>query len=351
VRQSAETGEVTVNATARPMYGVETLITPQPSVLLGIPFDRPIIGYGGTTVNTLRLWEAGAPHIVDFSEFSSGDFVAVVYHKITAEILTRVLYPDDSIVSGRTLRFAQEYFLVACSLADIVARFRRRGNDRQALPDGVAIHLNGTHPAMAVVELMCLLPDQGGFGWDQAWELTTRALAYTNHTFLPEALEKWPVELFEMMLPQQLESVCEINLRLLDAVRMRFPGGDRRLVRMSLIDETPIKQVRMANLAIVGGHSTNGLAASHSELRRTTVVKDFADVFPERFNNKTNGATPRRWLLLGNPDLSKLITEAIGDGWVTDLFPFRHLVPLADDAAFKAAFCQAKHTAKLRLPD
>jgi glycogen phosphorylase len=351
VRQSAETVEVTINATARLTHGVETLVAHHPSVQLGIPFDRPVFGYGGKTINTLRLWEAATPNAFDFGEFSSGDFVASVHQKIAAEHLTRVLYPDDSTERGRTLRFAQEYFLVACSLADIVARFRRRGNDWHALPDKVAIQLNDTHPAMAVAELMRILLDQGALGWDKAWDLTTRTLAYTNHTLLPEALEKWPVELFEMMLPRQLEIVYEINRRFLDAVRTRFPGDDARTARMSLIEETPRKQVRMANMAIVGSHSTNGVAAMHSELLRTTVVKDFADMLPERFNNKTNGVTPRRWLLLANPDLSNLITEAIGDEWVTDLSQLRHLVPLADDSAFMSRFRQAKRAAKLRFAD
>jgi glycogen phosphorylase len=240
---------------------------------------------------------------------------------------------------------------VACSLADIVARFRRRGNDWQALPDKVAIQLNDTHPAIAVAELMRILLDQAGLGWDEAWDLTTRTLAYTNHTLLPEALEKWPVELFELMLPRQLEIVYEINRRFLEAVQRQFPADDARTARMSLIEETPSKKVRMANLAIVGSHSTNGVAAIHSELLRTTVVKDFADMFPERFNNKTNGVTPRRWLLLANPELSKLITETIGEGWVLELDELKRLLPYADDPAFIKAFLEAKRAAKLRFTD
>ena len=204
---------------------------------------------------------------------------------------------------------------------------------------------------MAVAELMRILLDQAGLGWDEAWDLTTRTLAYTNHTLLPEALEKWPVRFFEIVLPRHLEIIYEINRRFLDEVRTRFPGDEGRVVRMSLIEETPVKQVRMAHLAIVGTHSTNGVAAIHSELLRTTVVQDFADMFPERFNNKTNGVTPRRWLLLANPDLAGLITEAIGDGWITDLTQLRHLLPLADDAAFVADFRQAKRAAKVRFAD
>ena len=351
VARPADTVEIPMHATARLDNGVETLVANQPVVLLGIPFDRPVVGYGGKTINTLRLWEAGTPHDFDFGEFSSGDFVGAVHDQIAAETLTRVLYPDDSIDRGRALRFAQEYFLVACSLADIVARFRRRGNDWHALPEKVAIQLNDTHPAMAVAELMRILLDHARLGWDEAWDLTTRTLAYTNHTLLPEALEKWPVHFFEVGLPRHLEIIYEINRRFLDNVRTRFPEDEARVVRSSLIEETPVKQVRMAHLAIVGSHSTNGVAAIHSRLLRTTVVQDFADLFPERFNNKTNGVTPRRWLLLTNPDLAGLITEAIGDGWITDLSQLRHLLPLADDAAFVADFQQAKRAAKARFAD
>ena len=237
----------------------------------------------------------------------------------TAESLTRVLYPDDSTSMGQGLRFVQEYFLVACSLADLVRRFRRSNADWNTLPEKVAIQLNDTHPTMAVPELMRILLDEAQLGWDQAWDITQRTLAYTNHTLLPEALEKWPVAWFEMLLPRHLEIIYEINRRLLDAVRARFPGDEGRVARISLIEEGPTKHVRMANLAIVGSHSTNGVAAIHSELLRTMTVKDLAEMFPERFSNKTNGVTPRRWLLLANPALARTITEAIGDGWITDL--------------------------------
>ena len=286
----------------------------QPTHLLGVPYDRPVVGYGGRTINTLRLWQAATPDVFDFGEFSGGDFFGAVSDRVLAESVTRVLYPDDSTPRGRSLRFLQEYFLVRCSLADIVARFRRRGNDWPALPDKVAIQLNDTHPAMAVPELMRILLDEAKLGWDQAWDLTVRTLAYTNHTLLPEALEKWPVELFEALLPRHLEIIYEINRRFLDDVRAAHPGDDAKVARMSLIEEAPARKVRMANLAIVGTHSTNGVAAIHSELLRTTTVPDFAAMFPDRFNNKTNGVTPRRWLLLANPDLAKLLTEAVGDG-------------------------------------
>jgi len=351
VARPEEIVPVKFNASIRLENGVERVFDNQPAILLGTPYDRPVIGYGGKTINTLRLWEASAPEAFDFDEFSSGDFVGAVHQKIVAESLTRVLYPDDSTERGRSLRFAQEYFLVVCLLADIMARFRRRGNEWQDLPEKVAIQLNDTHPAMAVAELMRILLDQAGLGWEEAWDLTTRTLAYTNHTLLPEALEKWPVRLFELMVPRHLEIIYEINRRFLHAVQTSFPSDDARTARMSLIEETPVKQVRMAHLAIVGSHSTNGVAAIHSELLRTTVVKDFADMFPERFNNKTNGVTPRRWLLLANPDLSHLITEAIGEGWVIDLAKLQQLVPFADDPAFLSAFRQAKRAAKLRFAD
>jgi starch phosphorylase len=323
----------------------------RPTQMVGIPYDRPVVGYGGRTINTLRLWKAGSATDFKFGEFSGGDFFGAVSDRILAESLTRVLYPDDSTPRGRSLRFLQEYFLVRCSLADIVARFRRRGNDWPALPDKVAVQLNDTHPAMAVPELMRVLLDEARLGWDQAWDLTVRTLAYTNHTLLPEALEKWPVELFEDLLPRHLEIVYEINRRFLADVSAKHPGDEDRLTRVSLIEETPGRKVRMANLAIVGTHSTNGVAAIHTQLLRTKTVADFAELFPERFNNKTNGVTPRRWLLLANPDLAALLTEAVGDGWVADLSQLRQLDPLADDAGFRGKFLAAKRGAKGRFVD
>ena len=319
--------------------------------LIGIPFDRPIVGYGGKTINTLRLWAAAAPDYFDFQEFSSGDFVGALAGTLAAESLTRVLYPDDSTSMGQGLRFVQEYFLVACSLADLVRRFRRGNADWSTFPDKVAIQLNDTHPTMAVPELMRILLDEAHLGWDQAWDLTQRTLAYTNHTLLPEALEKWPLAWFEMMLPRHLEIIFEINRRFLDAVRSRYPGDEERVRRVSLVEEGTERKIRMANLAIVGSHSTNGVSAIHTDLLRTTTVKDLAEMFPERFNNKTNGVTPRRWLLLANPALAGAITEAIGDGWVTDLSRLRQLAPLAEDKSFREAFRKATHEAKSRFAD
>jgi starch phosphorylase len=344
-----ETIQVPLGCSFHLEKGVLRAIPGHPTRLLGVPYDRPVVGYGGHTINTLRLWGAASPEFFDFGEFSSGDFVGAIVDRVVAETVTRVLYPDDSTLAGQALRFVQEYFLVCCSLADIVARFRRTNNDWRLLADKVAIQLNDTHPAMAVAELMRILLDQAKLGWDEAWDLTIRTLAYTNHTLLPEALEKWPVGFFELVCPRLLEIIYEINRRFLKDVQQRYPGDGDRVGRMSLIEETPARQVRMANLAIVGTHSTNGVAQIHSDLLRTRVVSDFAELFPERFNNKTNGVTPRRWLLLANPELSRLVTEAIGNGWVTDLSQLHRLLPLAEDAAFRARFRQAKQAAKERF--
>jgi starch phosphorylase len=252
---------------------------------------------------------------------------------------------------GKALRFVQEYFLVACSIGDLVRRFRRDNSDWNALPEKVAIQLNDTHPTLSVPELMRILLDEAQLGWDQSWDITNRTLAYTNHTLLPEALEKWPVAWFETMIPRHLDIIYEINRRLLDAVRTRFPGEESRLQHVSLIEEGPTKHVRMANLAIVGSHSTNGVAAIHSHLLRTMTVKDLAEVFPDRFNNKTNGVTPRRWLLLANPPLAHTITETIGNGWITDLSQLSKLKPLAGDKNLHAAFLRAKREAKCQFAD
>jgi starch phosphorylase len=325
------------------------LIPGRPSTLIGIPFDRPVVGFGGKTVNSLRLWSAAAHDDFDFQEFSSGNFVAAVVGGIAANTLTRVLYPDDSTEKGQGLRFAQEYFLVACSLADLVRRFRRDNSDWSSLPDKVAIQLNDTHPTLAVPELMRILLDEAHLEWEQAWDLTRKSLAYTNHTLLPEALEKWPLHYFQQMLPRQLEIIYEINRRFLDDVRRRFPGDDVRVERVSLIEEGPEDKVRMANLAIVGSHSTNGVAAIHSGLLRKTTVRDLAEIFPQRFNNKTNGVTPRRWLFLANPGLSRAITDAIGDGWTTDFGKIAELRPAVEDSAFRRSFLQAKRDSKVQF--
>jgi glycogen phosphorylase len=328
------------------------IIPNRPSTLIGIAHDRPVVGYGGRCVNTLRLWSAAAPTSFDFAEFSHGDFVGAVMGNIAAESLTRVLYPDDSTEAGRTLRFLQEYFLVSCSLQDIVSRFHH-GDPAgwSTLPDHVAIQLNDTHPSLAVAELMRILLDEAHLGWDEAWHLSVRTLAYTNHTLLPEALERWPIELFELLVPRHLEIIYEINRRFLDDVSARYPGDEGRRQRMSLIEETPSRKVRMAYLAVVGTHSTNGVAEIHSELLRSHLLKDFAEMFPHRFNNKTNGVTPRRWLMMANPDLAGLVTDAIGDTWITDLCQLSALAPLAEDPAFRERFSAANRAAKARFAD
>lgn len=323
----------------------------RPSTLFGIPYDRPVIGYGGSTINTLRLWAAAAPDTFDFGEFSHGDFVEAFTQNLSAETLTRVLYPDDSTFMGQGLRLMQEYFLVACSLADTVRRFKRSNSDWSQLSNKVAIQMNDTHPALSVAELMRILVDQEHLGWDDAWNITQGALAYTNHTLLPEALEKWPVAWFQEMLPRQLEIIYEINRRFLSDVSRQFPGDVERLKRVSLIEEGTEKKVRMAHLAVVGSHSTNGVAAIHSDLLRKTTLLDLAEVFPSRFNNKTNGVTPRRWLLLCNPALSNLITDAIGDGWITDLRQLSELRKFANDSTFRGSFLKAKQTAKQQFCD
>ena len=346
-----ETVEVKLNCSFEMVGGQLRPVPGRPSALIGIPFDRPVIGYGGKTINTQRLWAAAAPDYFDFQAFSRGDFVGALAGTLAAESLTRVLYPDNSTSMGEALRFVQEHFLVACSLADLVRRFRRGNADWNAFPDKVAIQLNDTHPTMAVPELMRILLDDAHLGWDQAWDLTQRALAYTNHTLLPEALEKWPLAWFEGILPRHLEIILEINRRLLDTVRTRFTGDEGRVQRISLVEEGSERKIRMANLAIVGSHSTNGVAAIHSGLLRTMTVKDLAEMFPERFNNKTNGVTPRRWLLLANPALAGTITGAIGDGWVTDLGRLNKLKPLAEDSAFRGEVRKAKRDAKSHLAD
>jgi starch phosphorylase len=346
VARLGESVEVTLNCSFELHNGVLRMVPGQPSSIIGIPFDRPVVGYGGKTINTLRLWAAAVPDFFDFQRFSGGDFVAAMAGTLAAESLTRVLYPDDSTVRGQGLRFLQEYFLVACSLGDLVRRFRRGNPDWDALPEKVAIQMNDTHPTMAVPELMRILLDDAHLGWDQAWELTQRTLAYTNHTLLPEALEKWPLEWFATVLPRHLEIIYEINRRHLDQARARFAGDEGRLATVSLIEEGATRKVRMANLAIVGSHSTNGVAAIHSGLLRTMTVKDLAELFPARFNNKTNGVTPRRWLLLANPALSHAITEAIGDGWVTNLGQLSKLKNLASDKSFRDAVRKAKREAK-----
>ncbi len=343
--------EVSVGCSFELSGGTLRPVPGRPTTLIGIPFDRPVVGYGGSTINTLRLWAAAAPDFFNFEEFSHGDFVEAFAQTLGAETLTRVLYPDDSRIMGQGLRLLQEYFLVACSLADAVRRFQCSNSDWSLFAEKVAIQMNDTHPSLAVPELMRILVDQVHLGWDEAWQVTQNTLAYTNHTLLPEALEKWPVKWFEEMLPRQLEIIYEINRRFLGDVRGRFPADKDRIQRVSLVEDGPESKVRMANLAVVGSHSTNGVAEIHSKLLRETTLKDLAEIFPERFNNKTNGVTPRRWLQLCNPALSELITDAIGDEWIRDLSELSKLKAFTEDNGFRDDFRQAKRNAKRQFCD
>ncbi|HUU10046.1 MAG TPA: glycogen/starch/alpha-glucan phosphorylase [Phycisphaerae bacterium] len=320
-------------------------------VVLGMPYDIPVVGYGGHTVNTLRLWHARSSVDFGLEDFQQGDYIAAVEAKVAAENLTRVLYPNDMVYAGRDLRLRQEYFFVACSLHDILRRFKVDGTAWNELPNRAAIQLNDTHPALAVPELMRLLVDEEGLLWEDAWDLTVRSLGYTNHTLMSEALERWPVEMIGRLLPRHLQIIYEINRRFLNVVSAHYPGDTDRLCRMSLIEEGGQPQVRMANLAILGSHSTNGVSAIHTDLVKTHLVPDFYAMYPQRFNSKTNGVTQRRWLLKANPPLAALITEAVGDGWITGLAGLERLAPLAEDPAFRERFMAVKRQAKVALAE
>ncbi len=348
VMRPERTYRVPLNAAFELRGNMLRFIRDRTSTLLGVAYDRPVVGHGSQCINTLRLWAAVAPQSFDFAEFSQGDFAGAVIENVAAESVTRVLYPDDSTEAGRALRFIQQYFMVSCSLQDICARFRRNpGLSWSELPQHVALQMNDTHPALCVAELMRILLDEAHLPWDEAWNITRATLAYTNHTLLPEALERWPVALFETLVPRHLEIVYEINRHFLDDVRHDHPGDEDRVRRVSLIEEGPTRRVRMAHLAVVGSHSTNGVAEIHSDLLRSRVLRDFSELFPGRFNNKTNGVTPRRWLAQANPWLSQTITAAIGEGWVADLDLLRGLTPFAEDAGFREQFRAAKRAAKL----
>jgi starch phosphorylase len=318
-------------------------------VVLGVPHDIPVVGYGGQTVNYLRLYSARASQEVDMGIFNEGDYIHAVQQKVLSETISKVLYPSERAASGRELRLLQEYFLVACALRDIFRRYLQDHTGFEQLPDKVAIQLNDTHPALTVAEMMRVLVDENDLSWEKAWEITEATCAYTNHTLLPEALERWPVPLMETVLPRHLQIIYEINRRFLAQVSARWPGDNGRQAHMSLIEEGDVKQVRMAHLAIVGSHSVNGVAAVHSQLVKTELVPDFAALWPERFNNKTNGVTQRRWLLSANPGLAGLITATIGDGWITDLDDLRRLEPYAADKAFQEQFLAVKSANKQRL--
>ncbi len=317
--------------------------------IIGIPYDTPIAGYGNNTVNTLRLWSARATNEFDLQYFQDGDYLKAVEEKYSSETISKVLYPNDQISAGRELRLKQQYFFVSCSIQDIIERYRVNHDTFDDFPDKVAIHLNDTHPSLAVVELMRLLIDEHELPWDRAWDITVRTCAFTNHTLLAEALEKWSISMFERLLPRHLSIIYEINRRFLRDVSAFFVGDKRRMRAMSFIEEDGEKKIRMAHLAIVGSHSVNGVAALHSRLLRERALRDFAEMFPDRFNNKTNGITPRRWLLMANPRLAQLITESIGDGWVTDLDRLRELDDLTGDADFRARWVAIKRENKADL--
>ncbi len=289
------------------------------STVKGVACDTPVLGFHVDTCNTLRLWKSEAVESFDFQDFNVGDYYGAVHQKMISETLSKVLYPNDEPEAGKRLRLAQQYFFVSCSLQDMLHLLDLKGAPSERLSDLFAVQLNDTHPSIAVAELMRLLVDERLLPWEQAWEITQRTLAYTNHTLLPEALETWGVPLFRSLLPRPLEIIYEINRRFLDEARQRYPGDVARIARLSLIDEHGEKRVRMANLATVGSHAVNGVAALHSALLRETVLKDFAELWPERFCNVTNGVTPRRFVVLSNPGLAQLLTETVGEGWVTDL--------------------------------
>ena len=318
-------------------------------VVIGVPHDMPIVGFGGRTVNALRLFSARASHEFDMTIFNEGDYVSAVQQKAQSETISKVLYPSESVASGRELRLVQEYFLVACAVRDIVRRYQLDHDNFDSFPDKVAFQLNDTHPTLTVAELMRVLIDESDMPWEKAWEITTAVCAYTNHTLMQEALERWPVYLLEYVLPRHMQIIYEINRRFLDDVSRHRPSDSGRLWRMSIIEEGQIKQVRMAHLAIVGSHSVNGVAEVHSELIKTDLVPDFYDFWPERFNCKTNGVTPRRWLLSANPPLAELISATIGTDWITDLDKLRALEPSSRDAGFRTQFRAVKRGNKQRL--
>ena len=314
--------------------------------VIGTPFDTPILGYRNHTANTLRLWRAEAPESFDLSTFNRGDYWGAVNKKVMSENLTKVLYPNDEQIQGKELRLQQQYFFVSCALQDMLRIMRVQHIALDRFHEKFAVQLNDTHPAVAIPELMRLLVDEHAMAWDAAWAVTRQTFAYTNHTLLPEALEQWPLALFGRILPRHLEIIYEINARHLDEVRMRFLGDHARLSRLSLINEHGERAVRMAHLACVGSHAINGVAALHTDLLKADVLADFHALWPEKFSNKTNGVTPRRWLLLANPRLSALFTQTLGEGWVRDLDQLRGLEPFVEDASFRAQWRYIKRAVK-----
>ncbi len=319
--------------------------------VLAVPYDFPIPGYKNDIVNTLRLWAGRSTEEFDFDYFRHGDYERAVHQKILSENISKVLYPSDDFSKGKELRLQQEYFFAAASIADIIRRFKSENSDLRQLPEKATIQLNDTHPSIAVAELMRILLDDYDLDWEAAWDVTSRTFAYTNHTLMPEALECWSVDLFGRILPRHLQIIYEINAKFLNDISIRFPGNTDLLQRVSIIEEGYPKRVRMAFLAIVGSFSVNGVSKLHTELLKTKVLKDFNDLYPEKFNNKTNGITPRRWLLKANPALSGLITETIGDQWVTDLEQLKKLLPSAEQEAFRSKWQAIKQKNKNELAE
>jgi glycogen phosphorylase len=320
-------------------------------VVKGIPYDMTILGYNVNTANTLRLWKAEARESFDFREFNIGDYYGAVHDKVVTENITKVLYPNDERIEGKQLRLEQQYFFVSCSLQDMIRIHLRRGKSLSDFHEAFAVQLNDTHPSIGVAELMRLLVDEHLMDWDAAWAITEKTFAYTNHTLLPEALEKWPLSLFGSLLPRHLEIIYEINRRFLEQVRVRFSNDPARVARMSLIDESGERYVRMAYLATVGSHKVNGVAELHTQLLKETTLHDFWELWPEKFLNITNGVTPRRFMVSNNPRLADLITQKIGDSWIKQLDDLRRLEPFVDDAGFRSEFQQVKQANKQDLTD
>jgi starch phosphorylase len=319
--------------------------------VMAVAYDMPVPGYKNEVVNNLRLWKAASPKSLDLSSFNQGEYINAVRDMQLHENISRVLYPNDKVFVGQELRLKQEYFLVASTLQDIIRRFKKTNSDWTKFPDKVAIQCNDTHPNLAIPELMRILLDEEGINWETAWDITTKTIAYTNHTILPEALERWPVALMRNMLPRHLQIIYEINKRFLNTVHATFGDDINRIRRMSIISEGENPSVQMANLGIVGSRKINGVAALHSDLIKKTIFKDFNDLWPERFTNKTNGITPRRWLRQCNPKLAELITTNIGEGWVTNLDELQKIDHLATDKAFAKAFIEIKNENKRRLAE
>ncbi len=319
------------------------------SVVRGVPYDTPIVGYRSGIANDLRLWRSEATESFYFERFNSGDYQGAVAGKTFAENITKVLYPNDEDIQGKELRLQQQYFFTSCALQDMIRLHQRVGRSIDTFHEKWAIQLNDTHPSIGIAELMRLLVDEHGLDWEKGWEITSQTFSYTNHTLLPEALERWSLPLFSTLLPRHLEIIYEINTRFLNQVRQRFNGDETRISRMSIIDEQGEKQIRMAHLACVGSHHINGVAELHTTLLETNVLRDFYELWPEKFINVTNGVTPRRWLAVSNPEQSALMTRVIGDGWTGDLDELRNLEKFAEDAVFRADWRKVQHDVKTRL--